>query len=323
VGAGGIVQHGHMPAYRKAGLRVVGIASRREGSVRPAADRWGIPHAFTDWRRLLDLPEVTVVDVTYPFDEERLEIVRAAAERGQHILMQKPLAHSREAAHEMVAIARRHGVRLAVNQNARWCPPYRAVRMALEAGLLGDVYFLAHELESNQDSQAWWQQRWYSQQTRFQLLEYAVHHVDVIRFWAGVEPVRVTASLGRKPGQFAKGDMLGAITLEFPNKALAVLIENNATYAKTPVFARFRVEGTRGLAWGEGMGPAGVTVQSDLLEPGEHKPALAGNWFPDAFAGTMGELLCAIEENREPSISGEDNLKTLEIILRAYESAGG
>ena len=322
VGAGGIIRYGHMPAYRQAGFRVVGIASRSEASARRMADEWAIPQAFTDWRRLLDLPGLAVVDVAYPFDEERLAIVRAAAERGKHILMQKPMAHSMAAAREMVAVAHDHGVLLAVNQNARWCPQYRAAEIAIRQGLLGDVYLLAHELQSNQDSQSWWQSRWYATQERFQLMEYGVHHIDLMRFWAGAEPARVKASIARKATQFARGDMTASIQLEFPGQALGALIENNAAYAKAPPFARFRVEGTRGVIHGEAMGNLGVTIQSELLDDGEHRPALPGSWFPDGFAGTMGELLCAIEEQRRPSISGEDNLKTLDIIFAAYESAG-
>ena len=78
----------------------------------------------------------------------------------KHLLMQKPMAHSLAAAREMVELAERHGVLLAVNQNARWSPQYRAARLAIEAGLLGEVYLLVHEMQSTQDSQEWFQQRW-------------------------------------------------------------------------------------------------------------------------------------------------------------------
>ncbi|MBA4168145.1 MAG: gfo/Idh/MocA family oxidoreductase, partial [Chitinophagaceae bacterium] len=43
-------------------------------------------------------------------------------------------------------------------------------------------------------------------------------------------------------------------------------------------------------------------------------------WFPDAFAGPMAQLMCAIEENAEPEISGRDNLKTMALIDACYLS---
>jgi predicted dehydrogenase len=48
---------------------------------------------------------------------------------------------------------------------------------------------------------------------------------------------------------------------------------------------------------------------------------LVGSWFPDGFRGTMGELLCSIEENREPQNSAADILKSLSICLGAMKSA--
>ena len=44
-------------------------------------------------------------------------------------------------------------------------------------------------------------------------------------------------------------------------------------------------------------------------------------WFPDAFAGPMAELLIALEEKREPTISGRDNLKTMALVEACYVSA--
>jgi predicted dehydrogenase len=44
-------------------------------------------------------------------------------------------------------------------------------------------------------------------------------------------------------------------------------------------------------------------------------------WFPDAFAGPMAQLMCAVEENREPEISGRDNLKTMALVDACYLSA--
>jgi predicted dehydrogenase len=43
-------------------------------------------------------------------------------------------------------------------------------------------------------------------------------------------------------------------------------------------------------------------------------------WFPDAFSATMGELMCAVEEGREPSNSGRDNLGTMRAVMAAYRS---
>ena len=322
IGAGGIIQWGHMPAYRKAGFNVVGIASRTRESAERMAKSWDIPRVFDDWRALLDIPEVQIADVSYPFDEDRLEIVREAAARGKHILVQKPMAHSRAAAREMVETAARHGVRLAVNQNARWAPQYRAARLAIEAGLLGDVYLLIHEMQNNQDSKEWFAARYGAKEERFLIVEYSVHHLDLMRFWTGLEPTCVKASIARKPSQRARGEMIASIQLEFANRALGLVMDDNAAYPSAECFSRFKIEGTRGLVEGNAMGAVDFRIRSDSLGGGVHSVPLGGQWFPDGFIGTMGELMCAIEERREPSISGWDNLNTLELVFAAYRSLG-
>jgi predicted dehydrogenase len=48
---------------------------------------------------------------------------------------------------------------------------------------------------------------------------------------------------------------------------------------------------------------------------------IQGSWFPEAFGGSMGEMMAALAEGREPETSGRDNLKTLAIALAAVESA--
>jgi predicted dehydrogenase len=51
------------------------------------------------------------------------------------------------------------------------------------------------------------------------------------------------------------------------------------------------------------------------------RPRWQERWFPQAFAGTMGQLMKAIETNSEPEISGHDNLRTMALIEAAYKSA--
>lgn len=319
IGAGSVVHHGHMPAYRAAGFNVAAIASRREESVAAAARQWGITRTFTDWRRLVDLPEVEVVDVTYPFDEERLAIVQYAAERGKHILLQKPLAHSMENARRLVETARRHHVRLGVNHNARWCPQYRAARIAIEEGWIGAPHLIVHELQGNRDSQSWFQNGWYARVERFQILEYAVHHLDLVRFWTGREPSSVRATIGRKPGQHARGELIASIQLGFDDGALAVLIENNASHPAATPRTRFRIEGTGGVIEGQVLPRPEFALLSDRIGSEPVCTPLSGAWFPDGFIGTMADLMCAIEQNRPPSIDAEDGLNTLRLVFAAYD----
>jgi predicted dehydrogenase len=83
---------------------------------------------------------------------------------------------------------------------------------------------------------------------------------------------------------------------------------------------RTLVSGSQGI-----IRTAGVNLETQRLEivtdEGVVSPKLEGTWFPDGFHGTMGELLCAIEEDREPSHSAANNLRSLELCFAAVASS--
>src|SRR5207244_9968060 len=89
----------------------------------------------------------------------------------------------------------------------------------------------------------------------------------------------------------------------------------------------WRIEGLNGLAIGEiGWCQNPYTTPSSLRYASKgdaafHQPTWKESWFPDAFIGTMAQLLIALETNTEPAISGRDNLKTMAIVDAAYLSA--
>ena len=58
-----------------------------------------------------------------------------------------------------------------------------------------------------------------------------------------------------------------------------------------------------------------------ITAKGEARPTLSGAWFPDGMAGAMGELLCAIEEDRDPENSAATNLHSLALCFAALESS--
>jgi predicted dehydrogenase len=83
---------------------------------------------------------------------------------------------------------------------------------------------------------------------------------------------------------------------------------------------RTYVAGTAGTVHSLGPNLGEQTLTLTTAE-GVSRPALEGSWFPDGFHGTMGELLCAVEEGREPMNSARDNLKSLALCFAAIAAA--
>jgi predicted dehydrogenase len=89
----------------------------------------------------------------------------------------------------------------------------------------------------------------------------------------------------------------------------------------------WRIEGLDGLAIGEiGWCQDPYTTPSRLRWAAKgdktfHQPTWEESWFPDAFTGTMAQLLVALETGETPEISGRDNLRTMALVEAAYRSA--
>ena len=94
VGAGFIVCHCHLVAYRNAGFRLAGITSRTLATAREVAGLRGVPNVFPTLEAMLDDPRIDVVDVAVPPLEQPGVIRRILGHprRVKGILAQKPLA---------------------------------------------------------------------------------------------------------------------------------------------------------------------------------------------------------------------------------------
>lgn len=143
IGTGAIALLRHLPAYKScepAGkAEVVAVCDAVEESARLAAERFGVPAAFADYRDLLAVPGLDAVSVCTP-NAYHESISVAAIEAGKHVLCEKPLAMSLAGARRMQAAAERAGVKTAVNFRYRHIPAAGFVRDLIRAGELGEIY---------------------------------------------------------------------------------------------------------------------------------------------------------------------------------------
>ncbi len=324
IGMGGIAYEAHLPAYRKSKFKIVAAADPNPEALAKARNEWGIEKVFTDYRDLLALPEVKIVDVLTP-PAVKLPIVLDAIKSGKHVLAQKPFSRSFAEAKQMVEAAEEKGVMLAVNQQARWIPVLSPIKKWIEEGYLGKPYFcycsdfFFAEFPAN---------TWKSEIDPFLIIQYSIHLLDLFRDWFG-EPKLVSAMATRDETQNVKGEQIAVISLEFADP-LRVCFVNDSRYRGDKGGDSFYIEGPRGIISGS-LGPRqpiegelpvqSITLRSDKLpSPGVKEHKTKSPWSPDAFSGPMLDLMEAIREGHQPRVSGRDNLKTLQMIFAAYRS---
>lgn len=330
VGAGFIVSDCHLVAYRKAGFHPVAIAARDPAKAKAVADARGIPRVHATIPELLEDPAIEVLDVAVPPDVQPGIIRQAAAQRShiRGILAQKPLAMSVREARELVELCQHAGVTLAVNQNMRYDQSVRALKCILDRGWLGEPVLGTIEMRAIPHWMPW-SEKLHSLST----FVMSIHHLDTFRYWFGT-PDRVLASTRPDPRtKFAHSDGINLYILEYDGGCRASAWDDVWTGparegSESDIFIRWRVEGTDGLArgtigWPSYPAPTPSTLDfTTKQQPGYWlQPRWQEVWFPDAFVGTMAQLLCALEEGGEPEISGRDNLETVALCAAVFAAA--
>jgi predicted dehydrogenase len=330
VGAGFIMRDCHLVAYRQAGFNPVAIASRNADHARAVAERHGIGRVHATIADLLADPAVEVLDIAVPPDVQP-DVIRQAVAHADHIhgiLAQKPLAMSVREARACVDLCAGAGITLAVNQNMRYDQSVRALADILRRGWLGEPVLATIDMRAIPHWMPW-SERLQSLST----LVMSIHHLDTFRYWFGT-PDRVLASTRPDPRtRFPHRDGINLYILEYDSGLRAggwddVWTGPAREGAAEDIAIRWRVEGTDGLARGTIGWPSYPARTPSTLDfttkrqPGYwFGPRWQEVWFPDAFAGTMAQLLCALEDGAEPEISGRDNLHTVALCEAVYAAA--
>src|SRR5947207_2603974 len=328
LGSGFIVNDCHLVAYRKAGFSAVAIASRNRAHAAQVAHRHEIAKVYDTYDQLLDDPSIEVLDIAVP-PNAQLGLIKAACDRktAKGILAQKPLGMDYAEAQEAVTACKAAGITLAVNQNMRYDHSVRAAKTLLENGTLGAPVFATIEMRGIPHWMDWQKELgWLT------LRIMSIHHLDTFRYWFG-DPEGIYCSVRPDPRtKFAHRDGICTYVLEYRNGLRCVGIDDIwAGPAKEgcpgEIYLKWRIEGLNGLAIGDiGWCKDPYTLPSTIRYaakgmPGFQSPMWSESWFPDAFIGTMAQLLIALETGQEPAISGRDNLKTMALVEAAYQSS--
>ncbi len=139
LGAANIALQKVIPAMQKSELaRVVAIASRDKAKARAAADRLGIPRAYGSYEELLDDPEIEAIYNPLPNHLHVPWSIRAA-DRGKHVLCEKPIALSASEARDLLEARDRTGVQIGEAFMVRTHPQWHKVKELIAAGRIGEL----------------------------------------------------------------------------------------------------------------------------------------------------------------------------------------
>lgn len=319
VGAGGI-SNAWFPPLKEEKVEIAAVVDLRLEAARQQIGKFELDaEATTDLASALarHRPDF-VVDLTVP--EAHCEVTTAALRAGCHVIGEKPMAATMDEARRMVRTAEETGKLYMVSQTRRWDPKHETVRRALASGAVGRVttincdFYLGAHFGGFRD-----------EMPSPLILDMAIHHFDLARFLAGVDPVAVYAHEFNPKGSWYQGDVAASCIFEMAD---GVVFTYRGSWCAegfhTSWNGNWRIIGDRGtLLYEDDQDPKAQTAAGD---EGFTRP-LEDVSIPPAgvpFAGWHGalrEMLAYLRTGARPQTECHDNIKSLAMVFAAIESS--
>ncbi len=304
-------------------------------------------HAYSYGRALDSLPNATVIGVYDPDHERGIQgaqqmkttffsdpnellaqvdaaiicsenslhrkFTELAAKHGCHVLCEKPIATTMEDGQAMIDVCREANVKLQIAFPVRFCTPVIQVKALLDDGAIGEVLAI-RGTNHGQMPGGWFVDPQLSGGGA--VMDHTVHVVDVIRWFLDREFVSV----------FAEADtLLWDVEIDDCGM-LSMELEGGIFVTQDPSWSRPRTNPTWGNVTLEIIGTEGVIhldayAQNFFVYDDTNNKVTQRSFAEDMDFGLIKDFIAMIEEDREPSITGYDGLKAMEVALAAYESA--
>ena len=285
--------------------------------------------AEPDLDALLARDDVHVVSVCVPSGLHAEVGIRAAA-AGKHLVVEKPIDVSLEAADRLLGATRAAGVVMTVMAQHRFDQGLVELRHLLDDRQLG-------RLVLGEASTKWYRSQAYYDSSPWRgtwaldggsLMNQGIHYLDLL-LWSMGPVDEVTAQFSTQTHQIEVEDAALAV-LRFTSGAVGTVVASTAVY---PGFAqRLEISGTNGTAVIEDGEIVRRELSVDRADPGlvgraprvgAPSPAAANpaGLGIASHAAQLGDLLDAIEKGRPPAVTGEDGRAALAVVCAVYESA--
>ena len=323
IGAGGIVDGAHLPAYKIAGVEVIGIYDVDQIKASDVAARHGIPKVYTSLNELLADPKSVIVDIAVPASLQP-DIFYEVARAKKHILAQKPMATSVTEGLKMAKAVTDNAIVAAVNHQLRFEEGIAAAFQMVKLGWVGKVTNVSFEVNLVTPWEMW---PWAKDLERLEIMLHSIHYHDVVRWFLG-EPNTVFCVAGRTQGQYPKGETRTISTYSYDDGVTALVHANHVNRGEDNR-AEFRIDGDQGSIRGTlGLLYDYPVGRVDTLEINSKVVATDGwmpypvttRWFPDAFRGTMGSVMRGIATEAPLRSSVADTVGTLRLVEALYQS---
>jgi len=283
---------------------------------------------YTDYRQMLKEIKPDIVTIATESGKHP-EITIDCLDAGTNVICEKPMALSTKDANAMIAAKKKAGKKLAICFQNRFNEPVQRLRAALDAGRFGRLLHGTIQIRWNRGpayyAEAPWRGTW--AQDGGTLMNQCIHGIDLLQWLMGENAIRVQAQT-RQFLRPIEAEDFGAAIVEFKSGAVGIIEGSSCLFPKN-LNETLSIFGEKGSVVIGGLAVNRVEtwrfVDDEILGDTEDKMVNpAENDPPTVYGFGHSELfrdfVLALEQNREPLVSGEQGIKALELILAIYKS---
>ncbi len=328
-GAGAITERAHIPALRSvADAQIVAIQSRTaDKAERVARALWPAdderPKVYSSFDEMLTRERPDAVGVFTP-NHLHCEFTVKALDAGAHVLVEKPMAPTADAARKMVDAATRAGRVLMVAMQRRFGGIERAIKDAVMSGVIGRPNFIRARL-SHGGPESWAPgQKWFTMASEAgggAMLDLGVHVADLAIWYMG-EVASVSGQVGILAKQIEVDDT-GAMILHFKSGAIGVV---EASWSSMPPLSAIEIYGSEGRVMaGYPRNDISILKADGNPAPGFSRDEVMGRFDPRdllaPFRDLAANFIGAVQGRVKPSPDGSDGLRAVEAVEACYRSS--
>jgi predicted dehydrogenase len=328
IGAGGIVNDAHLPAYTIAGFNVQGIFDINADKATTTAEKFSIPKVYTQLHEMISAAGTNAVfDVAVP-GSQTIPVLQQLPDNA-FVLLQKPMGENLEEANAILALTKEKNITAAVNFQLRYAPYILAAKQLINNGSIGII----NDVEVNVNVfTPWHLWDFLTPSPRVEILYHSIHYIDLIRNLLD-NPQSVYAKTTKHPSMPKLASVRSNIIMDYGELVAANILTNHCHNYGTPKQQSYiKIEGSKGavkINFGALIDyPRGAADSFEyvLLEDGKEPEwktlQVEGSWFPHAFIGSMEQVLLATAGKiATPDNSVEDCIHTMACVEAAYKSS--
>ncbi len=304
-------------------VRLMAVASQTWDRAREIGETLNVKYSVSidDIVRDPNIDVVTIATPTYLHGPQALY----AIEHGKQVIVEKPLANTLSGAREVVQRARKMGVKLGVVFQERYAPHVRLLKNLIDDGVLGNVFLIEGEMKRWRGEDYYlktasarsWRGLW-GTEGGGAIMNQGIHTVDLLT-WFGGPISEVSAFVDNMLHPYITVEDTGVAIFRYDKGALGTLSMTTSVNPPEAQYRKIRVHGSNGSAELTNLKLTSLNVKNESktlyeIQTSEVRPL-------DLYKSLFMDFINAVEKDEDFPISGEEGLRSLEVIKAIYLSS--